>query len=79
MLAHAILTVREHARPVSDHSLIPLTVPEIRRLFSKLIANTIRTIDRWLHWSTWRRRHQHRTRTSHYRRRSHATHRPAST
>jgi SRSO17 transposase len=82
MLAHAILTViaaRERARPIGDHSLIPLTVPEIRRLFSKLIANTIHTIEHWLHWSTWRRRHQHRARTSHYRRRGHVAHRLTST
>ena len=82
MLAHAILTViaaREHARPIGDNSLIPLTVPEIRHLFAKLAVNTIHTIDHWLHWSTWRRRHQYRARTSHYHRRGHAIHQPAST
>jgi SRSO17 transposase len=82
MLAHAILAViaaRERARPHHDQTLIPLTVPEIRRLFGKLIANTIHTIDHWLHWSTWRRRHQARARTSHYRRRGQPIHQPAST
>jgi SRSO17 transposase len=81
MLAHAILAViaareRQHH---TDHELIPLTVPEIRRLFAKLIAHTIHTIDHWLAWSHWRRRHQARARTSHYRRRGQLAHQSAST
>jgi SRSO17 transposase len=81
MLAHAILTViaaRERDRH-ADPALIPLTLPEIRRLFARLISTTIHTIDHWLHWSTWRRRHQARAKASHYRRRGHTIHRPAST
>ena len=71
MLAHALLAViaaheRQH-RPTADDELIPLTVNEIRHLFAKLITNTVRTISYWLHWSTWRRRHQQRALTSHYR------------
>lgn len=82
MLAHAILAViaaRERVQPSPDQTLISLTVPEIRRLFAKLIANTIHTIDHWLAWSYWRRRHQARARTSHYRRRGQLAHQPAST
>jgi hypothetical protein len=83
MLAHAILTViaaRERDRhPVADQPRIPLTVNEIRRLFAKLITNTIHPISHWLTWSHWRRRHQVRARTSHYRRRNQAIHQPAST
>jgi SRSO17 transposase len=83
MLAHAILTViatRERARrPSADQKLIPLTVNEIRRLFAKLITNTVHTIDHWLAWSRWRRLHQARAKTSHYRRRGHPEHRSAST
>jgi SRSO17 transposase len=81
MLAHAILTViaaREHDRH-TDQTLIPLTFNEIRRLFARLITNTIHTIDHWLHWSTWRRRHQARAKTSHYRRRGQLIHQPTST
>jgi SRSO17 transposase len=81
MLAHAILTViaaRERDRH-ADPKLIPLTLPEIRRLFARLITAIIHTIDHWQHWSTWRRRHQARAKTSHYRRRSHTDYRPAST
>ena len=81
MLAHAILTViaaRERTRTI-DGALIPLTVPEIRRLFGKLISGIVHTIDHWLHWSTWRRRHQARARTSHHRRRGQTAHQPAST
>jgi hypothetical protein len=73
MLAHAILAViaaHERDREQRDASdLIPLSVNEIRHLFAKLITNTIRTISYRLRWSTWRRQHQTRTRTSHYVRR----------
>jgi SRSO17 transposase len=83
MLAHAILTViaaRERDRPrPADQSLIPLTVKEIRHLFAKLIANTVHTIGHWLTWSQWRRRHQARAKTSHYRRRGQLEHQPTST
>jgi SRSO17 transposase len=81
MLAHAILAViaaRERARPAPHHPLIPLTVPEIRRLFAKLIANTVHTIEHYLAWSYWRRQHQARAKTSHYRRRGQITHQPSS-
>ena len=84
MLAHAILTViaarqRNHHIADGDRTLIALTFNEIRRLFTRLITNTTHTIDHWLHWSTWRRRHQARARTSHYHRRGQLTHQPAST
>jgi SRSO17 transposase len=83
MLAHAILTViaareRPRSQP-ADQRLIPLTVNEIRHLFAKLVTTTIHTIGHWLAWSRWRRLHQARAMTSHYRRRGHAEHRPAST
>jgi hypothetical protein len=76
MLAHAVLTViaaweRDRPRP-DDQPLIPLTVKEIRHLFAKLINNTIYTTSHWLNWSRWRRRHQARAKTSHYRRRGHS-------
>jgi SRSO17 transposase len=82
MLAHAILTViaaRERARSQpADQRLIPLTVNEIRRLFAKLVATT-HTITHWLAWSRWRRLHQARAKTSHYRRRGQQTDRSLST
>jgi SRSO17 transposase len=82
MLAHALLTViaaRERTRSPANRELIRLTVNEIRRLFAKLVTNTIHTIGHWLTWSRWRRRHQARARTSHYRSRGHLDHRTAST
>lgn len=81
MLAHAILTViaaheRAHHPPVDDHQrLVPLSINEIRRLLAKLVINTVHTVDHWLGWSNWRRRHQARAKTSHYRRRGHIEHR----
>ncbi len=83
MLAHAILTViaaQERTRPQPTRQrLIPLTINEIRRLFAKMVANTTHTITHWLTWSHWRRLHQARATTSHYRRRGQLNHRPAST
>jgi integrase/recombinase XerD len=67
MLVHAILTViaaRERHPYTGVQKLIPLTLNEIRRLFAKLISNTIHPISHWLAWSQWRRRHQARARTS---------------
>jgi SRSO17 transposase len=75
MLAHAILAAiaaRERtSRPQRTQRLIALTVNEIRHLFAKLITNSIRGVNHWLHWSGWRRQHQARALTSHYRRRGH--------
>jgi SRSO17 transposase len=83
MLAHAVLTViaahERHRHPPGDQTLIPLTLNEIRRLFAKLITNTVHTINHWLAWSRWRRTHQARARTSHHKRRGHVEHQPAST
>jgi SRSO17 transposase len=83
MLAHALLAViatheREH-HTQADDGLIPFTVNEIRHLFAKLITNTVHTISYWLQWSTWRRRHQQRALTSHYRQHEANTDRHPST
>lgn len=70
MLAHAFLAVvraDEHTRPASD-DLIPLTCNEIQHLFIALAVQPLSTAAHRLSWSEWRRRHQARSRTSHYRR-----------
>jgi hypothetical protein len=55
---NAAIAAREHAkRPQRTRELIALTVNEIRHLFAKLITNSARGINHWLHWSQWRRRH----------------------
>jgi SRSO17 transposase len=72
MLAHAFLAVAtadERDRSPTPDGLIMLTVSEFRRLFDALLLGAHRTLARLLHWSSWRRRHQHRARQSHYRRR----------
>jgi hypothetical protein len=71
MTAHAPLAViaaDEYADQPITAGLIPLTCNEIRRLFTVLVVepHRIRTCPRV--WSARRRRHQHRARTSHYRR-----------
>ena len=55
--------------PSRDRSLIPLTVPEVRRLLTRLIWTPNRSADFVLSWSHWRRRHQARAQQSHYQRR----------
>lgn len=73
MLTHAILAVlaaheRSHT-PRANHELIPLTCNEIAHLIN---AHTRHAADHLhcLRWSHWRRRHQHRARTCHYRKRT---------
>jgi SRSO17 transposase len=71
LLAHAFLTVTaavEHTRAPAPADQIPLTRNEISHLYAALLLRPLRTLDQRLHWSTWRRRHQHRARTSHYQR-----------
>ena len=72
MLAHAFLavaTATERDTQPTPTGLIALTVNEFRRLFDALLLAAKRTLASLLAWSTWRRKHQHRARQSHYRRR----------
>jgi SRSO17 transposase len=75
MLAHAFLSIMTATQPPPDPDtgLIPLTRNEIRRLVIDLLTRTARTAGQILHWSRWRRRHQARARTSHYRRQATST------
>lgn len=79
MLAHAFLTilavVMNEAEP-DQAGLIAVTLAEARRLFTTLLARTAATTEQVLSWSRWRRRHQNRARTAHYRRRQTAGHNP---
>ena len=49
--------------------LIPLTLPEVRRLLSRLVVRMLAPPEAVLHWSRWRRLHQARAQRSHYQRR----------
>ena len=49
--------------------LIPLTVPEVRRLLCRLLWLPRGSPALTIHWSGWRRRHQARAMQCHYRRR----------
>lgn len=72
LLAHlflAITTVAERATP-APNGLIPLSLNEIRHLFTRLVVQAAQNITECLHWSWWRRRHQHRARQAHYQRQS---------
>jgi SRSO17 transposase len=71
MVALAFLTVTaatEHASRPPPPGQIPLTRNEIARLFTSLTGQPPRGPQHLLHWSEWRRRHQHRAKTSHYQR-----------
>jgi len=73
MLAHAFLvvaTVAERTRrpPPSASELIGLTCNEVQHLFAALFARPVTDLGHRLRWSVWRRRHQARARTYHYRR-----------
>ncbi|MER6984621.1 IS701 family transposase [Streptomyces carpinensis] len=71
MLAHAFLAViraEEHARRPAPDGLVPLSCNEIQRLFITLVVQPLHGAAHRLGWSDWRRRHQERSRTSHYRR-----------
>jgi SRSO17 transposase len=70
MLAHAMLAVitAQQARTPPPDGLIPLTCNEIRRLLTVYIIEPARRIADPESWSTWRRRHQHRAKISHYQR-----------
>jgi hypothetical protein len=49
--------------------LVPLSVPEIRRLLAVLAWRLAPDPNRVLRWSLWRRRHQARARRCHWRQR----------
>ncbi len=49
--------------------LIPLTIPEVRRLVYRLAIHILAPPEVVLRWSRWRRLHQARAMRSHYQRR----------
>jgi hypothetical protein len=49
--------------------LLPLTVPEVRRLLFALLWQPPPAAAHILHWSAWRRRHQARAKVAHIKRR----------
>jgi SRSO17 transposase len=71
MLAYAFLVVAavtEHTRQPPPSGLIGLTCNEIQHLFAALVARPSGDLGHRLRWSVWRRRHQARARSCHYRR-----------
>ena len=57
---------RPDAAPPADPGLIPLTVPEVRRLLAAAVSRP-RPSGHAAHWLQWRRRHQARSRWFHQR------------
>ena len=56
----------KRGRPGSDARLILLTVPQVRRLLTRLIWTVRHPADFVLSWSQWRRMHQARAQKYHY-------------
>jgi SRSO17 transposase len=76
MLAHAFLVVAaltERTRQPAPSGLVGLTCNELQHLFAALVARPAGDAGHRVRWSVWRRRHQARARTCHYRRQA-ATH-----
>jgi len=80
MVAMAILTVLAAETLPPATGMIPLTAPEIRRIINTALVRT-GDLDLMQRWSAWRRRHQYRAMTSHYKRRhqNESTHHSSST
>lgn len=77
MLAYAFLATlaaTQRADNPGPDVLISLTCNEIHHLFNVLIPKPTNDLWHRTRWSTWRRRHQHRARTSHYQRRATENH-----
>jgi hypothetical protein len=53
---------------VAVTELIPLTVPEVRRLLVGVVWRALPSVEHVLAWSTWRRRHQAVAKRCHYQR-----------
>jgi hypothetical protein len=71
MLAHAVLVVlaaTDRTRHPPPAGLISLTCNEVQHLFAALVTRPAGDLGHRLRWSVWRRRHQARARTHHYRR-----------
>jgi hypothetical protein len=68
-LALSVALQRQHdAGSDLDVGLIPVTTPELLRLLrDRVIPPPRRDRPHRLHWSAWRRRHQHRARQAHQR------------
>ncbi len=72
LLAHAFVGVvrsEEVRKRKTPEDLLPLTLPEVRRLLCSLYLAKLPKERTVLSWSCWRRRHQLRAKRCHYRRR----------
>lgn len=74
MFAHAFLSVirAKKGGPNSGTGpLLRLSLPEIRRLLTKIVWQAARDPEHVLQWSIWRRKHQHMAQHYHYKARDH--------
>jgi SRSO17 transposase len=71
MVAHAVLVVlaaTDRTRHPPPAGLVGLTCNEVQHLFAALVTSPAGDLGHRLAWSVWRRQHQARARTHHYRR-----------
>ena len=74
LLAHAFVSVvRSHEASGEEHvrgeDLVPLTLPEVRRLMCSVLLKVLSEQQTALCWSRWRRKHQLRAKLCHKRHR----------
>jgi hypothetical protein len=62
-------TASVHLARALAEELLPMTVPEVRRLLRGLVWQSAPPEAVFLHWSRWRRRHQQRAKRCHYQKR----------
>jgi SRSO17 transposase len=70
MLAHAfrvVAALAERTQRPPPSALIPMTCNELQHLFAALLTQPVGDRGHRLRWSVWRRRHQARARSCHYR------------
>jgi hypothetical protein len=68
LLDDIVVALAERIRQPAPSELIPMTCNEVQHLFAAPLAQPVGDRGHRLYWSAWRRRHQARTRTCHYRR-----------
>ena len=69
LLGYACLHVDDLQKCQGESDLIPVTVPEVRRLLWGVVWRAFPSVEHVLAWSVWRRHHQAVAKRCHYRQR----------
>jgi SRSO17 transposase len=58
ILAHAVLAILQARGEKTPDGQVPISVPELRHLFTRLLFRGWNGVEHLLHWSRWRGQHQ---------------------